>query len=630
MLGLRLTGDEEPLLLLYVRAVMAQALEPRLGPASTGSSEDQRMLYDRLAGLAEQRLTLEGVASLLDARIVLQIDARSPARWAVAYEFDHDGDTYHLGITGHSVATNAGAHGAFDLDHPVWPNARAAVSKLEDGLGGSRHLTLADLLPQSAGAAVTWDIGPSVNDVQWPLALQLSRQLGLADDNSRPPSFPWVLRHLLGQGIVTTENLRRPPRGTYALEEARSGPSVEDAGDLPLQLSRQKNGPADERARYAELQRRFHEMTGRELDLAASLTTPQSDRTSSLEVELQVGSPAGWVPIEHAGAGTWGALVALAAATSGPDQVVFLDEPATHLHSSWQRSLLRYLREQGQIVVVTHSPFLVPAVTSADFSRVRRLSRTENGAEAVGVAQEAVPEAWRERWRQIFAGSTDAKDVLFARGVLLVEGPTEVGALRYWFNDRAVVADPGQESDASSAEARNLAIVSVDGDGNFGAWVSYLEQMRIPWAILADGPALSPAHKRSLAMTLGEDPESGQRTVELLGEQPLVEDFEAWKAYWAGNGVLTVATTFGLKANGEPYSGGSEQSGEIEQFFERLDPELWSQVLATVRSKVRRGYRFAEGLDVASRPEACSALRGLWTSVLSRVDGARHPADPRR
>lgn len=479
VLGLRLTGDEEHLLLLYVRAVMAQALEPLPGQAPMGSPEDQR-LYDRCAGLAEQSLTLDSVASLLDARIVLQIDARPPARWAVAYEFDHDGETYHLGIAGHSVATNAVTHGAFDLDHPRWPNAQAAVSEHEDRLEGSRHLTLADLLPQSAGAAVTWDVGPSVNNVQRPLALQLSRQLGLADDNSRPPSFPWVLRHLLGQGILTTENLRRPPRGTYALEEARSGLGVEDAGDLPLQLYRQKNGLANERARYAELQRRFHEMTGRELDLAASLTTPPSEGISSLAVELQVGSPAGWVPIEHAGAGTWEALVALAAATSGSDQVVFLDEPATHLHSSWQRSLLRYLREQNQVVVVTHSPFLVPAVTSADFSRVLRLSRTENGAEADGIGQDTVPEAWRERWRQIFAGSTDAKDVLFARGVLLVEGPTEVGAFRCWFNDRTVVADPGQESDASSAEVRNLAIVSVDGDGNFGAWVSYLEQMRIP------------------------------------------------------------------------------------------------------------------------------------------------------
>lgn len=127
-------------------------------------------------------------------------------------------------------------------------------------------------------------------------------------------------------------------------------------------------------------------------------------------------------------------------------------------------------------------------------------------------------------------------------------------------------------------------------------------------------------------ITLGEDPETGQRAVELLGEQPLVNDFEAWKAYWAGNGVFTVATTFGLKANGEPYAGGSEHSGEIERFFQRLDPELWSRVLATGSSKVRRGYRFAEELTLASRPEACTALRGLWTSVLSRLDGAQHPS----
>ncbi|MFL6163486.1 MAG: TOPRIM nucleotidyl transferase/hydrolase domain-containing protein [Jatrophihabitantaceae bacterium] len=94
---------------------------------------------------------------------------------------------------------------------------------------------------------------------------------------------------------------------------------------------------------------------------------------------------------------------------------------------------------------------------------------------------------------------------------------------------------------------RNITIISVDGDRNFGPWVSYLEQLRIPWLILADGPVLSPNYPHSLSNQLGLDPNTGKAAYALNGKPPGSDEFDAWRDYWRANQVMTVATTFGLK-----------------------------------------------------------------------------------
>jgi hypothetical protein len=106
----------------------------------------------------------------------------------------------------------------------------------------------------------------------------------------------------------------------------------------------------------------------------------------------------------------------------------------------------------------------------------------------------------------------------------------------------------------------------------------------------------------------------------LTGEAPDSDEFDPWRDYWCNNRVLTVATTFGLKANAEKVSTSSPESGEIESWFARLDAKLWAEVKSTATSKVRRGYRFAEELDVAQREDALRALQDLWAAVVAHLD----------
>src|SRR6266436_1258096 len=62
---------------------------------------------------------------------------------------------------------------------------------------------------------------------------------------------------------------------------------------------------------------------------------------------------------------------------------------------------------------------------------------------------------------------THVRGLLFARAVILCEGPTEVGALPRWWRkaDSIGLPDP---------QAANIPVISVDGDSGFGAYIRYL------------------------------------------------------------------------------------------------------------------------------------------------------------
>jgi hypothetical protein len=48
-------------------------------------------------------------------------------------------------------------------------------------------------------------------------------------------------------------------------------------------------------------------------------------------------------------------------------------------------------------------------------------------------------------------------------------------------------------------------------------------------------------------------------------------------------------------------------------------------VKAATTGKVRRGYRYAEQLDLTTRAEAAEKLQQLWSKLVSRIDPAGNP-----
>jgi hypothetical protein len=403
---------------------------------------------------------------------------------------------------------------------------------------------------------------------------------------------------------VLTSNLRRPPRTEFDLSEFGPPVFTEDAGDLPLELFRLALGARADREAYEELRDLFHELTGRELGLTATVqTTPASARSASpdftslnapglatpdvyssgapkpvplirIQPVIPVGS--GEVSVEFAGAGVWEALSASAASANVPGRVVVLDEPATHLHPTWQRKLLNHLGKLEQVVLITHSPYLVPAQSIEDLTRVARFHERD-GATRVARLPRDCPEGWFARWRRIVATSTESRAALFASGVVLLEGDTDLGAFHHWFS--SPVVGGGQ-----SPEALNLLLLPVGSDKAFGPYVSFLSAFEIPWVIICDGPVLSPKHELPLLDQLAN---AGVH----VATGPTAEDFGRWKRFWERHAVFTVADRFGSH----------DKSGEIE------------------KSKVQAGFAFAEELDLGRHPVEQKELHRIWGAIVRRL-----------
>lgn len=74
--------------------------------------------------------------------------------------------------------------------------------------------------------------------------------------------------------------------------------------------------------------------------------------------------------------------------------------------------------------------------------------------------------------------ASDAITILFKRGVILAEGPSEEGAFPAW--------EP-------SIEGKDFVVYAVGGGKNFETYIWYAEQFAIPWIIFCDGPAIGDA-----------------------------------------------------------------------------------------------------------------------------------------
>ena len=614
---------EKSLLTSFVRAVVMSSITRSVEATPTPDSAFEQELASTVRAL----VTEERLAPLFAGRLVLALDGSSDPTFAFAYEFDQGEATYHIGLAGSGVSAGWVTSGPLALTRrSSWSAHPLDLTPRLVGGVDVPSFDLGQLLPVTGGA-VYWEIKNHPSGQRLSFGEELAENLGLGSDASRSLSFGQVLQRALAGGLVLTANLRRPPRTLYELTEVGSPVSLEDAGDLPLELYQRAVGALAERRTYEDVRSLFKELTGQTLDLAVRVVPAPAHRSTTFVPQLvglpQVGyqpllglqavdSPpsfqmliqpvvrieSGEVPIDLAGAGLWEALVASTAAVQASGRVVVLDEPAANLHPTWQRRVLKHLATLDQSLVITHSPYLVPARSVEDLSRTVRLHQGPAGTELARLPRD-LPEGWIDRWRQIFAGSADSRAALFANGVVLLEGDTEYGAFGQWFAIPAVTGDPNQ-----TADALNVLLLSVGGDKNFGPYVSYLKALAIPWVIICDGPVLSPERETSLICQL-----VGAGVG--LNPRPTTHEFSAWKTFWREHGVFTVADQFGGVKDDH------DKSGEIEAFFGRTNAALWQEVSSRhQKSKTRAGFAFAEEIVLEAHPQALAELRSIWVAAI--------------
>jgi energy-coupling factor transporter ATP-binding protein EcfA2 len=522
---------ERELLVRFARAAIASSLLQ-----GTATNSDTSSVF----GWLRQHINEPLLAPLTRGDIVVDFIDEPAGPWTIAYEFEAGSERFRWVLDG--MPSRGQLIRVADAQRLAVPSHGIAQKlDLDEQRVPKSPLALADLLPPPGeGRMLTLETGP-----QWAeLAREFATLAGISFDQTqrRGSSLAEVLHVVLRRGLVLLGDLRQPPRMDYTVEDAAYGPSSIDGSLIPARLFRLKNGTAAERRRYEAIQNLFARLTGETFDVALAATKPNQDAepAASLQISVVVEHHGHDLPIEFAGAGVWEALLLSATLPESAGLVAVLDEPARNLHPTLQRRLLTAMRSApGQFILTTHSPYLVSTHQDSDLAGIVRFD-TQNGVtRAHHLAPASSPRT--ARLRKALGESADARALLFARGVVLVEGGTELGALPEWFSKSPTAKRHG------TPDALNVVIFSVDGDSNFGTFVGYLHALGVPWAIVCDGSVYRfGGRKRQIfdQILQGGVDDSALREAMQQAAAGRDADFAGLRKLGEGSGIFTLANSW--------------------------------------------------------------------------------------
>ena len=551
-----------------------------------------------LAAALDEKLPADASTPLLTGTLVSCFDRAQRFRWTVGWEFDLPNGPVHLQVLGPSIGHLV--DGPVSPEPPTRRYARELTNSTNDIVQKIRHgavdLQMSSFIP---GRQIDFRVERVHNASTQPR--HVARTFSVAGRGPTtmqdPVRFAEILLALLRPSLQVTDNHRLPLRARFSPHELAEVASLEDGTLVGLEMHRLKNGGPDARKRFRLVRDIYRLLTGDDVDCLERVTA----RADVVDVEVvpvvtqpdRAGTPCWDVPVSRAGAGA-GEALHLAVLLSDENRCVLLDEPAVHLSPTGQRRLLTMLRARdatwGQVLWITHNPDLVPVRDANELASIVRIAKRADESPVHLLTRTGRRET-ASLTRLLASG--EVRRLLFAAGVLLVEGPTDLAALEVWLNaDGATVPTP---------EEVNVLLLSVDGQNSFSVYVDLASQLGLPWAIVADGPALRPDSKMAKGLaSLGiPAPRSG-------------DDLGKVRRPWAEAGVFTLADQFGDDGT---------KAGEIEAFFRRVDSDEFTRAQRAVGSSkgARVGAAFAAAV-------ACPAdVTSMWSAALNHLGVSEAP-----
>jgi AAA15 family ATPase/GTPase len=197
------------------------------------------------------------------------------------------------------------------------------------------------------------------------------------------------------------------------------------------------------------------------------------------------------IPIEDTASGIYEILLLLTAVIGESEKIVLLDEPELHFHPTMQKRILKLILElntigRNQIFLITHSPYLTLA---EKIDATWRFSATETGTKVHNVGkvlmdlQEVLEKTKKDQIIMKLA-NPDVRALLFSRGVILVEGPSDKIVVEQI--DRFL----SESNRGANLDENEWPIIDMGTKSNLASYMMLSQMLGVPSLAILDLDAL--------------------------------------------------------------------------------------------------------------------------------------------